>query len=365
MNHRDFLQQMIGLALATLLLVGGCVPAATPTPNRVATGVAEALTVIPTATPTAIATNTPAPTATPTVTSTGTPTPSPTNTPTSTPTSIKTPTARPTATPTTTPTPLPDAMVNVKTLNVRSGPGTVYDILAGVHQGDELEVIGQAYDCGWLKVIVPQGAQGWVAGGPEHVIRNLPCELIPAAPIPPSTGSVQGKLVEAPLRDDAVERPNLTNVLVVLCLKTAKNHCTVDADLSTRSNAQGEFTFDSLVPGEYIVLYSPFLLTNESTYWIHWDGRRLDFSDAESLFNSLAPGDKTIFINGGPDGGVGVTLGAAGKWQLTTVSANTAIWSNIHPLIVEFVGEQEPLTVNVKAGQTSQLTIQSHAKILE
>ena len=322
-----------------------------------ATQTAEA----PTRTPTVPPTNTP----TPTPTSTATPTPNPTNTPTPTPTSTKTPTATPTTTPVITPTPLPDATVNIKTLNVRSGPGTVYDILAGVHQGDELEVIGQAYECDWLKVIIPQGTQGWVAGGPEYVIRNLPCDLIPAAAIPPSTGSVQGELVETPLTDDAaVERPNLTNVLVVLCLKTSESKCTVHAELSTRSNTQREFTFDSLTPGEYVALYNPFPVTNESAYWMHWDGRTLDFTNAESLFNSLAPGDKSIFVSSGPGGGVGVTL-AFGRLKFTTANANTAIWTSIHPLIVEFVGEQKPLTVNITAGQTSHLTIQSHAKIFE
>ena len=49
-----------------------------------------------------------------------------------------------------------------------------------------MEVIGQAYECDWLKVIIPQGTQGWVAGGPKYVIRNLSCDLIPAAPIPPT-----------------------------------------------------------------------------------------------------------------------------------------------------------------------------------
>ena len=87
MNHRCVAQQMIGLAFATLLLVGGCVPVATPTPDRVATGVAEAKAIAatltaeaPTATPTATATDTPLPTATstpPTATLTSTLTPTP------------------------------------------------------------------------------------------------------------------------------------------------------------------------------------------------------------------------------------------------------------------------------------------------
>ena len=90
MNHRCVAQQMIGLTLVILLLVGGCVPATTLTPDRVATGVAEAkaiaatLTVeAPTATPTATATDTPTPIATAVPSTrasvpTDTPTPSPT-----------------------------------------------------------------------------------------------------------------------------------------------------------------------------------------------------------------------------------------------------------------------------------------------
>ena len=101
MNRRNLAQQMMGLAFATLLLVGGCVPAATPTPDRVATGVAGAKAAAATLTaeaPTATAmhTNTPAPTEmptnTPTPTSTLMPTPTSTTTPTHTPTNTPTPT---------------------------------------------------------------------------------------------------------------------------------------------------------------------------------------------------------------------------------------------------------------------------------
>lgn len=181
-----------------------------------------------------------------------------------------------------------------------------------------------------------------------------------------STGSLQGKLVEAPLIGDsgAVERPSLANALVVLCLKTSENECTVYAELSTRSDTQQEFTFDSLMPGEYVVLYNPFRMTNESAYWMHWDERTLDFADANSLLDSFAPGAKSGFFASGPGGGI-VTKDIGGNLTITTVHANTAIWIDIHPLIVEFVGENELLTVNVTAGQTSQLTIQSHAEIHE
>ena len=159
-------------------------------------------------------------------------------------------------------------------------------------------------------------------------------------------------------------RPYLTNALVVLCRRISENKCTVYAELSTRSNFQQEFTFDSLVPGEYVVLYNPFLITNESVYWMHWDGRTLDFTDANSLLGSFAPGEKSGSFASGPGGGI-VTKNVDGEVKITTVHANTAIWLGLHPLIVEFVRENEPLTVNVTAGQTSQLTIQSHAEIRE
>ena len=80
MNRRDFLQRVIGLTLVTLILVGGCVPAATAPPDQAATRVAEAsaiaatltaeaarTTATPTTTPTAMAADTlELPTTTPT-----------------------------------------------------------------------------------------------------------------------------------------------------------------------------------------------------------------------------------------------------------------------------------------------------------
>ena len=190
MSDNRLSQQMILLMLASLFLSGCIVPQ--PTPAIVTSSAAENTATVTFTPEAATPTNTPEPTlapmpsATHTPTPTMTPSPLPTHTLTPSATPTSTPMATPTATPTVTPTPLPDAVVNVKALNVRSGPGTVYDILAGVHQGDDLEVIGQAYECDWLKVIIPQGTQGWVAGGPEYVIRNLPCELIPAEAIPPT-----------------------------------------------------------------------------------------------------------------------------------------------------------------------------------
>lgn len=94
----------------------------------------------------------------------------------------------PTATGTNTPTPTEEykavAVVDTDSLNVREGPGTDYGIVMSVSEGDELEIIGQAYACEWLKIETPEGTSGWVFT--ELVIYDMPCDEIPPAAIPPT-----------------------------------------------------------------------------------------------------------------------------------------------------------------------------------
>jgi hypothetical protein len=83
-----------------------------------------------------------------------------------------------------TPTPMPGAVVDTNSLNIRSGPDTVYSIAGGASKGDRLEILGQAYSCGWLKIETSDGVEGWVSS--ELVTYELPCSQIPAAEIPPT-----------------------------------------------------------------------------------------------------------------------------------------------------------------------------------
>jgi len=121
---------------------------------------------------------------TPSPTSTSTDTPTPTNTPT--PADTPTPTLTPTGTPppTDTPTPIPDAVVNAEALNLRSGPGIVYDILAVLKQGDSLKVRGRNLVGDWLKVIAPDGKEGWVAASLLEI--NLSLAGVAVAQVPPT-----------------------------------------------------------------------------------------------------------------------------------------------------------------------------------
>jgi hypothetical protein len=130
----------------------------------------------PTATSVAVASSL---TPTPTATTTPTPIPTATSTNTSTPTS--------TLTVTPTPTPKPDAVV-VAHVNLRSGPGTEYDIMSTLSPGQALTVTGCITDATWLWVNTER-QEGWVINRQDLVILNLPIEQIaivspPPAPIP-------------------------------------------------------------------------------------------------------------------------------------------------------------------------------------
>jgi uncharacterized protein YgiM (DUF1202 family) len=89
---------------------------------------------------------------------------------------------------------LPTATVLVAKLNVRSGPGTNYARLGQVSAKDVLEVVGQAQNCGWLKVQTEDLA-GWVSGQRQYIKLSTACSNIPAAtvaaqPAAPASGAI-------------------------------------------------------------------------------------------------------------------------------------------------------------------------------
>jgi len=90
------------------------------------------------------------------------------------------PTATPTATPS--PTPKPDAVVKAEALNLRSGPGVVYDILEILKRGDPLKIRGKCPDGNWLKVTCPSGLEGWVAAWLVQI--NLPLTKVAFTQVP-------------------------------------------------------------------------------------------------------------------------------------------------------------------------------------
>ena len=81
-----------------------------------------------------------------------------------------TPTLKATARPA--PTRTPRATVNVAEalvsgLNIRSGPGTSYPVIGSAAENQRLTVTGQSNSCAWLRVMLPDGREGWVSGAPQ------------------------------------------------------------------------------------------------------------------------------------------------------------------------------------------------------
>ncbi|MEZ4616217.1 MAG: SH3 domain-containing protein [Caldilineaceae bacterium] len=99
----------------------------------------------------------------------------------------------------------PTAEVVVDALNVRSGPGTNYGRIGGVSRGEQLIVIGEYNNCGWLNVQTRGELVGWVSGSAQYVRFAANCTDIPTVepPAPPqnsgtnarsgNSGTVSGK----------------------------------------------------------------------------------------------------------------------------------------------------------------------------
>jgi serine protease Do len=70
------------------------------------------------------------------------------------------------------------ATVQVNGLNMRSGGGTNYPVIANLANDADLLVIGQVNNCSWLHVIAPDGSEGWVSGAAKFVRLNQGCGAI-------------------------------------------------------------------------------------------------------------------------------------------------------------------------------------------
>ncbi|MCB9451304.1 MAG: protein kinase [Anaerolineaceae bacterium] len=196
-NDVDTTQTAVALALVQTSTAEAAVKATDrPTQAVVAatdTGVPPQPTQTDTSLPTHTATATSTATATDTPTATKTPTATPTATLTSTPTATRTPT------PTHTPTPATPVVQALRSVVVRTGPGTQYGLLGNVGADTELILIGISEDGGWFQVIMPDGMVGWMAASSASAaafgnLRDVPVALAPTntpskTPIPTNTST--------------------------------------------------------------------------------------------------------------------------------------------------------------------------------
>lgn len=85
----------------------------------------------------------------------------------------------------------PLAVVEVNSLNIRSGPGTNYNRVGVANQGDALAIQGQLDNCDWLQVTTADGIEGWASGKEQYVTLDTRCVDIPEAerPAPPAAAA--------------------------------------------------------------------------------------------------------------------------------------------------------------------------------
>ncbi|MCP5094465.1 MAG: protein kinase [Chloroflexi bacterium] len=104
------------------------------------------------------------------------------------PTPSITPTQLASATAAATATPLPQIQVSVSSVSLREGPGTNYNIITFLYQGDIVSVISiNRADGNWYNVELENGDRGWVSIDVANPANETPLTAIPtAATIPPS-----------------------------------------------------------------------------------------------------------------------------------------------------------------------------------
>jgi serine/threonine protein kinase len=190
------------LALAAIVLIGGlgtvlsgllkpgrqdlsAVTSGSPTASLTATPRPAATTGTPVLQPPPLATATKAPSEPPAATAAPTSTLAPAPAATSLPAITRAQTPTPLPTPTF--TPVPQLRVIFDSVNVRSGPGTNYRVIAIVRDGAVVTVLARNGASSWYNVRLEDGTVGWMASHVAELVDPAAMPGIPvAATIPPS-----------------------------------------------------------------------------------------------------------------------------------------------------------------------------------
>lgn len=101
------------------------------------------------------------------------------------------PTLSPSPGPSSTPSPFGQvAGTGGEVLNLRTGPGTNYEVVLYLHEGTTVLVLGRDATDSWLNVRTSEGQQGWVAR--QYIANDMPSERLPVytpgpTPLPTAT----------------------------------------------------------------------------------------------------------------------------------------------------------------------------------
>jgi len=114
---------------------------------------------------------------------------------------VNTPTVAAPITPTVAAKPVAKA---IDMLNVRGGPGTEYNLMAGLQKDETAEIVGKNPEGNWWQVQLADGQQGWVMG--ELVAVNGDTAVVAVAadiPVAPTAAPTPVQVAEAPPAQEA------------------------------------------------------------------------------------------------------------------------------------------------------------------
>jgi hypothetical protein len=160
------------------------------------------------------------------------------------------------------------ATVEAEALNVRTGPGVEYDRIGVVRKGDGLDVVARTPAGDWLKVIAPDGTEGWVAvayitlnAAPDEIpeAAEIPPFPSPSAPTSSPTAAVPS---ETPISPPSTETGSVTGrilwsdepfagVVIKFCTDWSMIGGCKGTEYTAVSDKDGRYTIADLPPGSY------------------------------------------------------------------------------------------------------------------
>lgn len=105
---------------------------------------------------------------------------------------------------------LPSATIVVRSLRIRSGPGVEYDIVAGASQGESFPILGQAFDCQWLKIEHPTLGEAWLSGLPQYTAVDAECAQLSTPEASTTAEEAPVAVAEEPAPEEPAAAPTPT-----------------------------------------------------------------------------------------------------------------------------------------------------------
>lgn len=203
------------------------------------------------------------------------------------------------------------ATVVVSSLNVRAGPGTGYARVGGVKAGDVLTVAGRNASCGWISVVTPKGASGWVSGAARYVTLHGRCVDLPVVdePADRATPTPVAVAAQAPVTETAVtETGTLSVTEPALASSSSQGEAAPESAASPEpaepavapALAEGDKTCASLLDGQSATPPAVAYSNGSSFVYVYEFYRVTEKAKADFTTNEAL--EPTIFEDPGPEG---------------------------------------------------------------